>query len=90
MNKLTLAALAGFAFLGFLAFITWQMIGERQNRVEVCMEYHGRTDCKIASGSTRDAAVRTAGDAACSLIASGMTELMQCQHSTPKSVRPLN
>lgn len=89
MNKKTLAVLAVFAFFGFLAFITWQMIGGRQNRVEVCMEYNGRTNCKIASGSTREAAVRTAGDAACSLIASGMTELMQCQHSAPKSVRPL-
>lgn len=90
MNKKTLSALGVLGFLVFLALITYQMVGERRNRVEVCMEFRGRTECKVASGSTRDVAVRTAGDAACSLITNGMTELMQCQHSAPKSVQPLN
>lgn len=90
MNKKVLAALAVLGFFVFLGVITYQMVGERRNRVEVCMEFRGRTQCKTASGATRDAAVRTAADAACALIASGMTETMQCSHSEPKSVRELN
>lgn len=90
MDKRTLVVMGILGFFLFLGLITYQMVGERRNRVEVCMEFHGRTECKIASGATKEAAVRTAGDAACSLIASGMTETMQCSHSEPKSVRDLN
>ncbi len=90
MNKKMLAALAVVGFVVFLGVITYQMVGERRNRVEVCMEYRGRTECRVASGSTKDAAVRTASDAACAMIAAGMTETMQCSHSEPKSVRLLN
>ena len=90
MDKRTLVVIGILGFFLFLGLITYQMVGERRNRVEVCMEFHGRTECKIASGATKEAAVRTAGDAACSLIASGMTETMQCSHSEPKSVRDLN
>lgn len=90
MDKRTMVVMGILGFFLFLGLITYQMVGERRNRVEVCMEFHGRTECKIASGATKEAAVRTAGDAACSLIASGMTETMQCSHSEPKSVRELN
>lgn len=90
MSKKTLAVLAVVGFFVFLGVLTYQMVGERRNRVEVCMEFRGRTQCKTASGATKEAAIRTAGDAACSLIASGMTETMQCSHSEPKSVRELN
>lgn len=90
MNKKMLVGLGVLGFFVFLGVLTWQMVGGRRNRVEVCMEFRGRTQCKIASGATKEAAVRTAGDAACALIASGMTETMQCGHSEPKSVRALN
>ncbi len=90
MNTKTLVLLGVVGFFLFLGVTTYMMVGGRKNRVEVCMEFRGRTECKIASGSTKDAAVRTAGDAACSLIASGMTDTMQCSHSAPKSVRWLD
>lgn len=77
-------------FIAFLAILTWQMIGGRKNRVEVCMTYQGRTMCKTASGATTQEAIRTATDAACSLIASGMSNTRTCATMPPTSVRKLD
>jgi hypothetical protein len=83
--------LAGAAFfLVFLGVMTYMMLGQRKNRVEVCMAFQGRTACKIASGETRDDAVRTATDNACALIAFGVTDNGQCGRSQPVSVKPLD
>ncbi|GIU74481.1 MAG: hypothetical protein KatS3mg004_1568 [Bryobacteraceae bacterium] len=87
-ERLVLIAVAGFAALA--ALMTWMMLGARRYRVEVCMEFGGRTACRTASGPTREEAVRTAADNACGLLASGMTESMRCSHSQPKSVRVLS
>jgi hypothetical protein len=53
----------------------------------VCMAYHGQTMCRSASGTTREEAVKTATDNACSYLASGMTESIQCTNTQPASVR---
>lgn len=78
------------AFLVFLGATTYLMLGNRKNRVEVCMTYQGRNSCKIASGETKEAALRTATDTACALIAAGVTETQQCTHGEPVSVRWLD
>jgi hypothetical protein len=44
----------------------------------------------VASGTTREQAVRTATDNACALIASGMTESMACTSAPPVSVKWLD
>jgi hypothetical protein len=75
------------AFFGLLVYLT---LGPKQNRVEVCVEFQGRTNCRIASGPTRESALRTATDNACATIASGMTETMACGHKPPTSVKYLN
>jgi hypothetical protein len=54
---------------------------------EVCVTYHGGTQCRSAAGAAREEAVRTATDNACSFLASGMTESIQCQNTPPDSVR---
>lgn len=60
-------------------------------RVEVCMDYQGRSACRTASASTEDQALRTATENACALIASGVTDTIQCgSHTKPQSVRWLN
>jgi len=87
VNKKALAAIGVLGFLVFLGVTTYLMVGHRKNRVEVCMEFHGRSMCKVASGSTQEEAQRAATDAACALIASGMTDTMQCSHSRPVSVK---
>ena len=54
------------------------------------MSFNGHTDCRIARADSEEHALRAATSNACALIASGMTDSMACEHSTPASVRWLN
>jgi hypothetical protein len=90
MNRTRLAFLAIAAFAALALLMTRMMLSERRHRVEVCMEFRGRTACRTAAGPTQEEAVRTAADAACALIASGMTDTIQCGRSQPKSIRRLD
>jgi len=76
--------------LAFVALLAWMSLGEKRFRVEVCVEYQGRNNCRIASGPTEQQALRTATDNACATIASGMTDSMACGQTPPKSIRWLN
>lgn len=73
----------------FVAAIVYSTINLRRFRAEVCMEFQGRTACRIAAAATREQAVRTATDNACALISSGMTDSMACTQTPPRSVRIL-
>ncbi len=55
-------------------------------RVEVCMDYNGRSSCRTAAGSTEEFALRSATNNACALIASGVTDSMGCERTTPRTV----
>jgi hypothetical protein len=90
MNRTKLILGGAALFLLFLGAMTFMMLGQRKNRVEVCMGFQGRTACKIASGETRDEALRTATDNACALIAFGVTDNGQCGRSQPVSVKWLD
>lgn len=90
MNKGKFILMGVIAFLVFLGVTTYLMLGNRKNRVEVCMSFQGRNSCNIASGATREAAQRTATDTACAVIAAGVTDTMQCTHNQPVSVRWLD
>lgn len=85
--------LAGIVFvLVFLAVLLYATISltRGRTRVQVCMGFGGRTNCRVASGSSRDAAMRAAVNNACALISSGVTDSQQCEHSTPLSVKWLD
>jgi hypothetical protein len=73
-------ALTTVAFAGLLA---WSTVGQRRYRVEVCMEFQGRTECRAASGATRESALRTATENACALLAPGRTESRLCENQAP-------
>ncbi|HEY2384081.1 MAG TPA: hypothetical protein VGK48_23145 [Terriglobia bacterium] len=75
---------AGFAVL--IGFIVYSATGLARVSCQVCVEFHGVTSCKPAAGTSEEEAVRTAVDIACSDLASGRTESIACQHTTPKSV----
>jgi hypothetical protein len=77
-------ALFVVAFLALLAYST--MKGNRY-RVEVCMAYQGRTNCRTVSAKSEESAVRSASDNACADIASGVTDTMRCQQSQPQSIK---
>lgn len=87
MSKGKWIALGAVLFIAFLGVMTYLMLGHRKNRVEVCMSFQGRTNCSTAAGETRDEAVRTATQAACTIIASGVTDSQACERSQPVSVR---
>ncbi|MBV8732415.1 MAG: hypothetical protein JO336_21600 [Acidobacteriia bacterium] len=60
----------------------------RQQRVScrVCVTFNGRQDCRTASATNRQEALRTAVSNACGLLASGVTESTQCENTKPDSV----
>jgi hypothetical protein len=59
-------------------------------RVEVCVAFKGRSDCRTASADTQDHALRSAQSNACALLVSGVTDVMQCEHAEPTSIKWLN
>ncbi len=89
MNK-KFALIIAFAAVGFIGALIYNTMSYSQHRVEVCMEFEGRTDCRTALGSTKELALRTAIDNACALIASGMTQSIACTNTPPKSVKWLD
>ncbi len=88
MNK---TVIIGVVFvLGIVAFLVYSSMHIAKYRVEVCVAYHGQTECRTASADTREHALRSAQNNACGLIVSGVTETMQCEHVEPTSVKWLD
>ena len=81
------AVLLGILFVvAVLGVLVYSSMGLRQYRVEVCMEFNGRQDCRSAAGKTKELAQRTATDNACALISNGMTESIACSNTPPAKV----
>ena len=78
------------AAIAFVALLTYMTMGMKQHRVEVCMEFNGRTNCATAAGPSREQALRTASETACATISSGMTESTTCGRTPPVKVNWLN
>ena len=70
-----------------LVFLVYSSMHIAKYRVEVCVAYKGRNDCRIASADTQDHALRSAQSNACALLVWGVTEVMQCEHAEPTSVK---
>jgi hypothetical protein len=83
-TKVLIGIAAAIAFIALLVYMT---TGLSQHRVEVCMEFQGRSNCRTASGPTKEAALRTATENACATISSGMTESTACARMPPTSVK---
>ncbi len=84
--KLAVAA----AFLVFAGILIYSSLGLGEVKVEVCIEFKGRTGCGTAAAPSEAEALRVAADNACALIASGMTDSIACSRTEPKSVRRLD
>lgn len=85
MSKPVLAGILVAAAI--LAIIVYSSMDLASHRVEVCMEWNGRTNCKTALGSTRDFAIRTAITNACAEMVSGVTDTLACERANPVSVK---
>ena len=80
--------IVGIVFiLGILGVLLYSTMNLAKFRVEVCVTFNGRSDCRIASADTEEHALRTATSNACGLLASGVTDSLACEHSVPTSVR---
>jgi len=81
---------AGVAFvLIVLGVIVYSTLTLTKHRLEVCIQFNGKTNCKTASAVTEDFARQTATSNACGEIASGVTETVACEHSVPVKVTRL-
>jgi hypothetical protein len=69
-----------------LGVIIYSSFNLAKFRVEVCMSFHGATNCRTAAGSTEEFARRTAITNACAAIASGVTDSIACENTPPISV----
>ena len=80
--------IVGIIFIAVvLAVLLFSTMTLAKFRVEVCVTFNGRSDCRIASADTEEHALRTATTNACGLLASGVTDSLACEHSVPTSVR---
>ena len=80
------AAIIGGVFASaLLALMIYASLGLRKYSCDVCITFGRQTACRKADGSSREEALRTATDAACAMLASGMTDSLQCSRTTPKS-----
>ena len=69
-----------------LVALVYSTMSMAAHKVEVCMEFNGRTQCRAASGSSEAFAMRSAVSNACAMIAGGVTDTIACESSTPKRV----
>ena len=74
----------------FIGAVVYSTFGLRKHRVEVCMEFNGRTNCRTAAGETPDRAKTAAIQTACALIASGVGDSIACQNRPPVSLKNLD
>jgi hypothetical protein len=70
-----------------LAVLVYSSMHIAKYRVEVCVTFNGRSDCRTASADTQAHALQSAQNNACALLVSGVTEVMQCEHANPTSVK---
>ena len=70
--------------LVILGVIIYSTMNLAAHSVEACMVFRGQTNCRKASGTSIEFATRTAIQNACATIASGVTDSIACEQSTPQ------
>jgi hypothetical protein len=84
VNKIVILGVVFIAAI--LALVLYSTMGNAKFRCEVCVSYQGRQACRTAAAATQEQAERTAKENACAQIASGVTDSIACDNSTPISV----
>ncbi len=82
---ITLAVVAAIIALFF-----YMSTARANQECTVCVEFHGRSNCATAAGSTVAEATETAHSTACGPLANGMNETIACGNRAPVSVRCRN
>jgi len=71
------------AAIGVLAYFAYLTMSPNVVSCDVCIEFHGRTECRKASGKDEAEAERSAAGTACSLLAGGVADSIACQNTPP-------
>jgi hypothetical protein len=72
-----------------LAVIVYPSFNLAKVRLEVCINFNGRSNCKTASAVSEEFATQTAVANACGEIAFGVTETVACEHTPPTKITRL-
>jgi len=84
MGKTTKATLVFLVlFIGAVVYLSTRIA---HHTCRVCVTYGGRTICRTAASGTPKEAIESAVTSACSGLASGMTESINCENTPPDSV----
>ena len=81
------AAISIAFVVAILIVIVCTTMGNARYRCEVCISFQNRTACRTAAAATEAQALRTASENACAQIASGVTDSIACENTTPQSVK---
>ena len=85
MKKNTVWLAIAFVAL-VVGFVVLSTFRQERVRCQVCMSFNGHRDCRTASSTTQQEALRTAVSNACAQLASGVSETTQCESKPPDSV----
>ena len=84
MGKTTRATLVFLVlFIGLVVYLSTRVAHQE---CRVCVTFNGRTICRTAASGTQKAAIESAVTSACSGLASGMTDSINCGNTRPDSV----
>jgi hypothetical protein len=86
MSK-TLKWIIGLAAVAFFAVMIRSSFEQSQYRYQVCVNFHGRSNCSTAQGRTAGEAIRSAKEEDCTLLAGSRDELMACEDTEPASTQ---
>ena len=84
MARLLTVLVLGAAFLAVLFFATWR---ETAVECEVCVAFAGETACRTVSAADRETALRGAISTACAVLSDGVTQVLACDRTPPRSAR---
>jgi hypothetical protein len=87
MRKPVLAGV--LVVLAIIVLLVMSMRDVSSHRVEVCMDWKGRTNCKTTRASTEEDAIRSAITNACAEMVSGVTDTLACERAEPARVTVL-
>ena len=71
------------ALLLFMGFVVHRSLHLGGIRCEVCIIYHGASQCRTVDGATREDALMAATTNACAYLSNGVTDGMACARTPP-------
>jgi hypothetical protein len=83
-GRVLVLVVAVLIFVGYLVYGSMRVV---RAECELCVEFGGRTECRVGSGETEEDARRAAQRAACAVMAVGMNESIACGNRVPHNVR---